>query len=156
MQILAEHRGVQKEALGEQKSRTFEDSVLRSLSDLGARLGSIENKLYELHAMKRADSDMCPLDGQRHTVEHLLWDCTAFAKMRRPYTRQIGKIMGQAVHAGASVAVYISEILDSVQFRKTGLVQADPMAANFAKERHKQLVLAPPSVCRNAAQVRRL
>ena len=70
-----------------------------------------------LHARKEIENDECPLDGCRHTSEHLLWECTAFDCIRRPFIMQIGDIIGQAVHKGPIVSSYISEIHDSKPFR---------------------------------------
>jgi hypothetical protein len=97
-----------------------------------------------LHARREIENDECPLDGCRHTAEHLLWECTAFDCIRRPFIMQIGDIIGQAVHKGLSVSSYISEIHDSKPFRNCGIVHGDDEAIKYAESRHGKFVLMPP------------
>ena len=98
----------------------------------------------KLHAMGRIETDICPLDDCRHTAEHLFWECSAFAALRRPFTEQIGKIIGMAVNQGASVQLYISDVLADTTFCHLGLVPGDPLAPDFAKRQWTQFALKPP------------
>ena len=97
-----------------------------------------------LHAMGRIESDDCPLDNCRHTAEHLFWDCSAYAALRRPFLDQIGKIMGMAVTQGAAVQHYVAEVLADTTFRNLGLVLGDPTAPQFAKKQWSAFKLKPP------------
>ena len=97
-----------------------------------------------LHAMGRIESDGCPLDNCRHTAEHLYWECTAYAALRRPFLDQIGKIKGMAVTQGASVQHYVAEVLADTTFRNLGLVPGDTTAPQFAKKQWSTFVLKPP------------
>ena len=97
-----------------------------------------------LHATGRTHSDECPFDGCRHTTEHLLWDCTAFDLIRRPFILNIGKLLGAATMHGPTLAEFIQHVYSSKTFRNTGIAPADPMAAEYAKKRCGTYVLRPP------------
>ena len=97
-----------------------------------------------LKAMKSADSDICPLDDCRHTTEHLLWECSAYDFLRRPLLLDISKLIGAATAQGLAVSTYIQEVLGSTTFRCTGIVPANPAAADFAAKQANAVVLRPP------------
>ena len=42
-----------------------------------------------LNAAGLCQGDVCEIDGERHTSEHVIWDCGKWAALRKPYMRKI-------------------------------------------------------------------
>ena len=88
-----------------------------------------------LKAAKIETHDRCPHDGERHTTEHLWWNCSEHAELRKVYIEYMDRVSALANKAGREVGTFIEEIQRNNCFRHTGIPPTDPEAPKWAAAR---------------------
>ena len=93
--------------------------------------------------------DSCEVDGHRHTSEHVVWECSKWARLRAPCIKQINSILWVAeTKIGKDTAKYLKGLLQTPSFRHTGIVNADDEMVQWAAAQSTQST-CPLEICRD-------